>query len=150
MDGDKVFVKKTALRGKYQYMVDPGTSVEADDSTEHQALTEILTTVISNPQIAQMVADNGKGYQVMIGELFKKWMISSGTKDWDDVLKPLAEAGMQGQVEGIEDPSMQPQMPQQSAPQQGPQDPYHQQFVNTLIQDPNAAIQMLQGGQNGR
>lgn len=157
--------------GKYKYKVDPGSSIEADDATEHERLTEIITTVNSVPELVQRA--EAEGYALSAGALLKRLVDSSGTSDADEIIHKLsdeelaakqqqeAEAMAQAQAQGIDPATGQPiqdpntqagyeermqQFPQDEIPgEQMPQEDIHP-FVQHLTQSPDEAIQHIANG----
>jgi hypothetical protein len=109
----KVTVPKGKLAGQYKYLVDTSSSMLKDDNEEHDRLGEIMLTALKvGPDAinAELAKENK---QFSLGETFKRWIISGGIKDWDEI---ISDAPAQPQV----DP-MQAQMMQQQAMQPTPQ-----------------------------
>jgi hypothetical protein len=151
--------------GSYKYEVDPGTSVEADDATEHQRLTEIINGFNSAAPLIQMAA--AQGWEFNAGTLLKNWIASSGTKDQEEIIRKktdeeiqqdqmqqqqmMQQQAMQGQPQ---DPSQMPQPgmdqmhPEQPMPEEAPQDPSQDihPIAQAMIQDPEGFMQHIQGG----
>lgn len=154
----------------YRYEIDAGSTVKKDEILENQTLTEILTFVMKmgGPQIMQTLAQGGKipigNKMIDLGELIKRWVISSGITDWDKIItdneqadnamnmeNPQVAQAMQG-VMGGQAPGQ--GMPQQTAqmPSQAPQMPLSAQPEQPSISDPAIAevfkqIQSMAGGQ---
>lgn len=128
-NGEKVFVLGTGkisipkgkLKGQYKYIVDTSSSMLKDDAEEHEKLTEILMTVlkVGPDQINAWLAQEGESLSV--AGLIKRWMISGGAKDWDEIIQD-APINQQMQQPGMVDPMMEQQMVQQGM-QQPPMQP---------------------------
>lgn len=113
----KVTIPKGKLKGQYKYIVDTSSSMLKDEAEEHEKLTEILTTVLKlgPDQVNQWLS--AEGSSVSVAGLFKRWVISGGTKDWDTIIKDIPKQQPMPQQQG----PMQAMQPQQPMPQQMPQ-----------------------------
>jgi hypothetical protein len=83
---------------KYKYLVDASSTMQKDQATEHQALSDLLTVIIKAPQILQVAQQQGKS--VDVGELFKRYIISSGISDWEKIITEVKEADANNQTAG--------------------------------------------------
>lgn len=156
----RLTLKPGALKGKYKFFIDSGTTVQKDSVNENRNLTSIIQLVMSNPTIRQEM--QAKGKDIDLAELIKRFVITSGTKDADKIIVDY-KPPMQPQL-GMEDPMAQldgqqmpmnpqeqmtsPQPPQQTIPQQPIQQPQGQgnsQQLMSQISDPQilAAAQSL-------
>jgi len=165
----RLTLKPGALKGKYRFFIDSGTTVQKDSVNENRNLTSIIQLVMSSPNIRQEMQSKGK--DIDMAELIKRFVITSGTKDADKIIidyKPPVMPQGQPQVGANGDPMAQlaqgmgqqipmnpqeqmmasPQPPQQMIPQQPTQQPQGQgnsQQLMSQISDPQilAAAQSL-------
>ncbi len=154
----KVTVPKGKLKGRYKFIVDTSSSMLEDDSQEHERLTEVMTLAlqVGVDQINAMLQQEGQGFS--FANLFKRWIITGGAKDWDEIItdvpqnvedpiqqqmaqqQKIQQMMMQSQMPP-QQPMQQPQMPQQmpvaqSVPLQDYQpDPFTQDIVNQIAQN---------------
>lgn len=74
----------------YRYEIDAGSTVKKDEILENQTLTEILGFVMKIPGAMEAAAQGGMvplgDKQLSLGELIKRWVISSGITDWDKII----------------------------------------------------------------
>lgn len=108
----KVTIKPSAIRGKYKFFIDPGSTVAKDTALENQALTSILTILVKTPVFIQAMREKGK--DIDLAQLVKRWIITSGIQNADEIVtdfKPeqLAARG-QPAVAGEANPPQQPQI----------------------------------------
>jgi hypothetical protein len=95
--------------------------MQKDDQTEHQNLTEILNFL--GTQEGQQVVNampQSSNRQVDLGELFTRWVVTGGIKDWEKIL-----------------PELNVQQQQQQQQQQAQQN-QTQQFNPQMLQDPQS------------
>lgn len=137
--------------GKYKYEVDPGTSVEADDATEHQRLTEIISTLNGSPALIQMAQQ--EGYEFSAGKLLQNYIGSSNTKDQEEIIRKKTDEelaaeqeqmGQQQAVQGQEQP--QDEQMVQGQPEMAHEDMQLHPFVQAIANDPQGALQQFRGG----
>lgn len=127
----KVTISPKRIAGRYLYMLDSGTTMQKDDQTEHDNITEVLQ--FAGTQEGQQVinAMQGQGKrQLDIAELFQRWIITSGIKDWEKILPEVKPTDQQQASQPqnfspsmLQDPQMQAmyqQQQQQNIPQQLP------------------------------
>jgi hypothetical protein len=159
----KLTIPKGKLKGHYKYIVDTGSSMLKDDSEEHEKLGEVLMTLlkIGPDQINQWLAQEGQS--ISLAALLKRWIITGGAKDWDEIIQdapqdmgmgidPMTgqpidpmqaqmaqEQAMQQQM--MQEQAMQQQMMAQQPPQQPMQpmgqyqpDPFTEQIVQQIKQ----------------
>jgi hypothetical protein len=87
----------------YHFSIDASSSLKRDQMQERQVLTEVLTISTQNPLLMQSVQQ--AGFQLNMGELFKRWLISGGVEDVEKILTDTGKnpqtqmATMQSQVE---------------------------------------------------
>lgn len=65
-----------------------GSTTKPNIESDQENITAILKAVLENPDINKFLAAQGK--QVDIGELFKQWILSTGRKDVDKIIIPIA------------------------------------------------------------
>lgn len=113
----KLTLKPKALKGNYRYIVDAGTSMQQDDAEEHEKLGEVLLTALKvGPEVVnQILAQEGK--TLSFANLFKRWVITGGAKDWDEIIQDLPEQELLAQQNQV-DPQMEQQMMQEQMMQQ--------------------------------
>jgi hypothetical protein len=68
----------------FRFYIDPGTTMKKDDAIENQTIGNLMALVLKNPMIIQAL--EMKGQTVDIGEMFKRYLITSGTQDWDKII----------------------------------------------------------------
>ncbi len=97
-------VTKDLLASKYDYVIDSGSTYKHDPQEEARQIGNVLGFVMSNPAIleimpkqAQMLGEEPK--TVSISELFKRFLITGGLKDWDRILQSV-NVPEQGQAPG--------------------------------------------------
>jgi hypothetical protein len=125
--------------------VDPGTSVEADDATEHQRLTEIISTLNGSPTLIQMA--EAEGYAFSAGALLKNYIASSGTKDQEEIIHKKSDEEIQAEqnqmaIQGAQDG--QAAMAQEAQPQEQATELHP--ITQALVQDPAGFVNQLTGG----
>lgn len=97
-------IGKEQLAPKYDYELDSGATLKKDTEAESQAITEVLGLVLKTPQVIQAMQVKGKDLD--IGELFKRWVISKGIKDYDKIITDFQPTGqMMGQPGQISPPN---------------------------------------------
>jgi hypothetical protein len=158
-DMGQVTIKHTDIANvDYRYEIDSGSTVKKDEILENQTLTEILGLVMKIPGAMQMLAQGGKiplgNMQLDMGELMKRWIISSGVTDWDKIIVDNESAG--GGVENalnMENPDVANAIgqafPLQGQLQQGqmPGGEQQNEFSDPAIAQVFAELQGLGGGQ---
>lgn len=137
-----VQIKPTDINNvDYRYEIDAGSTVKKDEILENQTLTEILKFIIdlAGPQALQTLAQGGKipvgNKMIDLGELIKRWVISSGVTDWDKIITENEQSGeeealnmenprmaqaVQGMMGGQMPQGQMPGMPMPPAPQGQP------------------------------
>lgn len=118
-------LKKVEIR----FNVDASSTLKREQAAEHESLTEVLGLVLKSPELLQVLQQDGK--KLDLGELMKRWLISSGV---DDAEKILTE------VEGTDPMSM---MQSQVAPQVGQLPPAYQPGAGVSDPSIQAAIEAL-------
>jgi hypothetical protein len=97
---------KNSIKGmKFKYMIDPSTTMQQDQAAEHATLGEIISNIVAAPQILQAMEQFGK--RLDIGELYKRWIISSGTADWEKIIVDIKSPAEDKQKasQGLPNPS---------------------------------------------
>lgn len=112
----KLSIPKGKLKGQYKYIVDTSSSMLKDEAEEHEKLGEILMTIlkVGPDQVNAWLAPEGQS--LSLAGLLKRWIISGGSKDWDEIIEDSPEEVQDPMMAG-QDP-MQAQMMQQQAMQQ--------------------------------
>lgn len=77
-------IGKDEIHAKYDYEIETGSTMKPDLEGEKNGIGEILAMVLKNPQILDAMKTKGK--DVDLGELFKRWVVAGGTKDWDRIV----------------------------------------------------------------
>lgn len=152
-DMGEVTIKHTEISNvDYRYEIDSGSTVKKDEILENQTLTEILGFVMKIPGALEALVQGGKvplgDKQLNVGELIKRWVISSGITDWDKIIVD----NEQGEnVLNMENPNVANAVGQafpQGQPQPG-QMPVGEmpEFADPAIAQAFAELQGLAGGQ---
>ena len=143
--GGRYRIKPEMLKGKFRFFIDAGTTVQKDALEENQSLTAIIQLIVQNPQVRQEL--QAKGKDIDIGELIKRWVITTGVKDSDKIVvdfKPETQPMAANQMMFSENPSMtspeaagamNPPMPTQDSTQVMPnlKDPIIAQAAQALL-----------------
>lgn len=86
--------KLTIDKGKtgsilYDYEIIPGSTYAVSQSEQQQNLVLLMQMIKEDPNLLpQLQAD---GYNIKIGELFKRIISNSGIQDWDKILEEMTE-----------------------------------------------------------
>ena len=83
-----VRIGKSDIEAKYDFEIDTGSTMKPDTEGEQQNISAILAMVLKNPVIIDAI--RAKGKDLDIGELFKRWIISGGIKDWERIITDIA------------------------------------------------------------
>lgn len=78
----------------FDYDLESGSTMKPNLEGDQNNLTTILKAVVENPSIVQALAQRGK--TVDIGELFKRWIVAGGTKDWEKVIIDIPKEQLAG------------------------------------------------------
>jgi hypothetical protein len=116
----RVVIKPEALKGKYRFYIDPGSSAAKDTALENEALSQMLALMIKTPQVQEALRAKGKEFD--FAEAIKRWVITSGVQGAEELIvdfKPPVDGQMgQGIPQGMPMGAPQGGMPQgQPAPQ---------------------------------
>jgi len=93
----KITIKPEAIKGKYKFFIDSGSTVAKDTALENQALSGILSLLIKTPAMIQAFREKGK--DIDLAELIKRWIITSGIQNADEIVvdfKPEMQPGAAG------------------------------------------------------
>lgn len=104
----------------YRYFVDMGSTVQVDNAEQNGVLTSIIELVIKSPQVLEVLNKSGK--DIDFAELIKRWLMTSGIKQYDKILidkkqepltpEPLPEnSNMQGGAMPMQGAQPMPQQP---------------------------------------
>lgn len=112
-----VRVGKSDIEAKYDFEIETGSIMKPDLEGEQQNISAVLGMVLKNPIILEAIRAKGKDLDV--GELFKRWMIAGGIKDWERIIvdmppqkiKPKEKAPASMMPPGIAPMAMPPGMP---------------------------------------
>lgn len=80
------------LRGKFDFEVDPDSSIVKDDQQQVSKLSEILDLIQQNPYLMEYI--QATGYELDLGEVYRAIFTKIGLLDIDKILKPLPEDQM--------------------------------------------------------
>jgi len=121
----KMTIKPDAIKGKYKFYINSGSTTIKDQVAENQAIVQLLGLFMQSPQFIQVLREKGK--DIDFGELIQRLVATSGISDSDKIITqyvpPVAAPVQPGQ----------PQMDQNGQP---------------MAQDPNAQPMPGQQGQN--
>ncbi len=72
----------------YDWEIVSGSTFATDQKTQQDNLTALLQMFVANPQVGQALIQmlDQQGYEVKLGEMFKKIISTSGIQDWDKIL----------------------------------------------------------------
>ncbi|MBI5954450.1 MAG: hypothetical protein HY865_22565 [Chloroflexi bacterium] len=155
-DMGKVTIKPTDVKDcDYRYEIDAGSTVKKDEIVENQTLTQILEFVMKVPGAMESLMQGGKiplgNMNLDLGELIKRWVISSGVTDWDKI---IVDNEQQENGLNMEDPNAAQAVgsvlnPQGGQPPMGVNQPpmEQSQFQDPSIAQVFAEIQSMAGGQ---
>lgn len=90
-EGGRIVIKPTDIKNtKYKFFIDAGTTVQKDQMVENETLTSVLSLVLKLPGVAQMIQANQPitigGVTLNFGEIFKKWLSTSGLEGWEKMV----------------------------------------------------------------
>lgn len=73
-----------------RFFIDAGSTLKKDEMIENETLTTILGFIFKIPGAIEQIQQTGKirlgDISINFGELFKRWLITSGTQDWDKII----------------------------------------------------------------
>jgi hypothetical protein len=72
---------------KYKFIIDSGSSLREDESVQHEALEKIIGAYSGNPAIEKALA--AEGIKLNMGEIYKKYIMTSGIEGADKIFQPL-------------------------------------------------------------
>lgn len=93
----KIPSSKLANKRGLRFKMDANSTQTEDQETQHTQYGEILTDYSQNAASIEALLNAG-GMTVDFPELYKQWLISGGIRQWNNVLKPLAQSTPAGQV----------------------------------------------------
>ncbi len=91
-------IGKENIQAQYDFEIETGSIMKKDLEGEGSNVANILALILKNPGIIE--AMRAKGKDVDIGELFKRWLIAGGLKDWDRVVVDFNQAEQPSQPSG--------------------------------------------------
>lgn len=101
----KVKFNKKLVEADYDFELETGSTFKPNIEEEQNNITAILKAVLENPQIIEALQMQGK--QVDIAELFKRWVIAGGVKDYDKIIIETPERSIMPGQEQVVPPQMQ-------------------------------------------
>jgi ssRNA-specific RNase YbeY (16S rRNA maturation enzyme) len=91
-----------------RFFIDAGSTYKKDEMLENETLTQILSLIFKIPGAMEQIMKNGKvvlgDVSINFGELFKRWIISSGVQDWDKIVE--GAENQQGDEVNFENPEL--------------------------------------------
>lgn len=131
--------KDTFKDTKFDYMIEKGSTYQADQQQEQENIINLLNFTLQNydklqPAMAQ------KNKAIDLGELYQRSIITSGISDWDKIVIDAPQVPqMEPQVTGMEPqvPQMEPQVPQTGPLAQGYSDPQIAEFAQQFLGNQN-------------
>lgn len=105
-------IAKKDINDTYDFSLEVGSTIKVDIEEEQNNLTTVLKAVLENPPIIEALQAEGK--TINLPELFKRWLIAGGTKEWDKIIidipqeeaVPMDETGQSVEPVGQEMPPM--------------------------------------------
>lgn len=78
------------LKGAYRYMIDPGTTMAADDEDQLEHYEKVFELMQSPvwPQFVQGLQQDGRNFDY--GNFAKQYFIDTGIENWEDILPETA------------------------------------------------------------
>lgn len=107
----QVSIVKKDIEDTYDFVLEVGSTTKVDIEDEQNNLTTILKAVLENPTIIEAL--NAEGKTINIPELFKRWLIAGGTKEWDKIVIEMPQEQIQPpepMVEPTVEPTVEPGM----------------------------------------
>lgn len=107
----QVSIVKKDIEDTYDFVLEVGSTTKVDIEDEQNNLTTILKAVLENPTIIEAL--NAGGKTINIPELFKRWLIAGGTKEWDKIVIEMPQEQIQPpepMVEPTVEPTVEPGM----------------------------------------
>lgn len=105
-----------------KYKIDAGSSLAQNQEEQHEQLNEIMTTYVENASAIEALLNAG-GQTIDFPELFKQWFISGGLKQWNNILKPMAQGTQLGQQGASQQGGQQPAQKMPTVSLTGKMDP---------------------------
>jgi len=102
----KITIKPEAIKGEFKFFIDSGSTVARDTALENQSLSGILSILVKTPALIEAMRQKGK--DIDLGELVKRWIVTSGIQDADKIIVDFVER----QQPGVAGEAQQPQPPQ--------------------------------------
>ena len=91
-------ISKKQIAAEYDYEIETGSTLQKDTEGERSNLMEILGLIVKQPGILRAMQEKGKDLD--IGELIKRWVISSGIKDYEKIVTDFSPEEAQGMTGG--------------------------------------------------
>ncbi len=74
-----------------KFFIDAGSTLKKDEAIENETLSQIMALILKFPNAIEQISQTGQvvfgNITINFGELFKRWIITSGTQDWDKIVK---------------------------------------------------------------
>lgn len=77
------------LRGKFDFEIDPDSTVVKDNQEQITALSSVLDLIQQNPYLLQYVRSTG--YDLQVGEVYRQIFTKMGLQDVEKILVPLSQ-----------------------------------------------------------
>ena len=77
-------IKKSDIEARYDFDLETGSTMKPDLEGEQQNVSAILQMVLKNPAIIEAI--RAKKKDLDIAELFKRWLIAGGVKDYEKII----------------------------------------------------------------
>jgi len=90
-------VGKDQINATYDYEIETGSTMKPNLDGDNSNISNILAMVLKSPQI--ITAMHTKGKDIDLGELFKRWIITGGIKDWDKIITEYSPEEQQKMTE---------------------------------------------------
>lgn len=84
-DRGSLGITKSKLDQKYDFDLEAGSTYKPNIESEQQNITSIIRAVTENPVLLPEIRKTGA--DVDLAELFKRWVVAGGVKDWDKIIK---------------------------------------------------------------
>jgi hypothetical protein len=75
---------KKHIDDRYDFVLEAGSTYKPNIEQEQNNITMVLKAVLENPPIIEAL--RAKNKEIDLAELFKRWMVAGGIKDWDKVI----------------------------------------------------------------
>lgn len=101
-DRGSLGITKSKLDQKYDFDLEAGSTYKPNIESEQQNITSIIRAVTENPVLLPEIRKTGA--DVDLAELFKRWVVAGGVKDWDKIIKMPVQTSANPTVPGATPP----------------------------------------------